>query len=152
MSLVFAPSIAATPILIIDDVWSSLAFLVGALNLLGFRNVDRVASGAGALSLAGTKRYRLAVSELHLADASGLETLKRLKLLNATSGLQVIICTSKRDIAHVTAAKAVGVGAYLIKPLAIRTLQQRIEMLLGASLDTIEPETTEPLAALMMID
>jgi DNA-binding NarL/FixJ family response regulator len=58
--------------------------------------------------------------------------LKRLKLLNVMGGLQVVICTSKRDIAHVKAAKAVGVSAYLIKPLAIRTLQQRIEMLLRA--------------------
>lgn len=143
---------ADTPILVVDDGWGSMDIVVRALQALRLVDIDKATSGAAALKFAVKRRYKLAISELTLADGSGLEVLRRLKLFNPIEAPQLMIVTSRRETSLVVAAKKAGVDGYLVKPFALASFRRRIEALLGHSFDEPEPQQPAAYQPIVMLD
>jgi two-component system chemotaxis response regulator CheY len=141
-----------TPILVVDDGWGSMDIVVRALQTLRLLDIDRAASGAAALKFGAKRRYKLAISELTLADGSGLEVLRRLKLFNPIEAPQLMIVTSRRETSLVVAAKKAGVDGYLVKPFALASFRRRIEALLGRSFDELETVQASGHQPVVMLD
>jgi DNA-binding response OmpR family regulator len=68
-----------------------------------------------------------ALLDLKVPRKSGLQLLAWMRSEPAWSKLRVIVFTSSRDRADIDAARALGIDAYLVKPVAFRELVSTIE-------------------------
>jgi DNA-binding response OmpR family regulator len=124
-----------TSILVVDDVWGSMGVVVRALQTLHLGQIDRAASASQALKLAASNRYRLVITEVALTDGSGIELLRRLRMMHVMDAIRLMVVTARRDVADVKAAKAAGADAYLIKPFSLNTFRSQVWGLLRPGSD-----------------
>jgi len=88
--------------------------------------VGEARNGADALRLADALRPDLVLLDLHLPDISGLDVLRRLRLLPGPP-IDVVATTAARELDSVRQAMAGGVLAYLVKPFTAATLRERLD-------------------------
>lgn len=69
------------------------------------------------------------ILDLNIPKLSGLEVLKRLRARKALAGLPVVVLTSSDDPKDVSTADALGVSAYIIKPLDYGGLERVVARL-----------------------
>ena len=113
------------PTLIVEDdfrVARLHAEVVEALE--GFTVVATAHTASAALDASRRHRPRLALLDLYLPDASGLEVLRRLRALPEPP--DVIVLSAAREMQSVRAAMQGGALHYLIKPFDFDDLRQRL--------------------------
>lgn len=100
-------------VLVVDDDATLRARLVRALEHRGFE-VRAAADGAAALEMARLESPELAIVDLRMPGMSGLEVVRELRAIDATT--KIVVITGYGSIA--TALEAVRLGAthYLTKP------------------------------------
>ncbi len=114
-------------ILLVDDELELVSALAERLSFRGFE-ADWVTSGAEAMDKILEKDYVLAILDVKMPRMSGLELRKRLEHLRP--GLKYIFLSGhgSEDDYKVGAAKA---DSYLVKPVKIEDLVERINLALG---------------------
>jgi two-component system OmpR family response regulator len=129
-----------TAILVVDDVWGSMGVVVRALQTLRLTQIDRAPSASQALKLAAANRYRLVITEVVLPDGSGIELLRRLRMVHVMDAIRLMVVTARRDLADVKAAKVAGADAYLVKPFSLNAFRSQVLGLLrqGSAVETID--------------
>lgn len=90
----------------------------------GFSVVATVHSASAALDAVRHHGPRLVLLDLYLPDASGLEILRRLRVLAEPP--DVIVLSAARDMQSVRAAMQGGALHYLIKPFDFDDLRRRL--------------------------
>jgi two-component system chemotaxis response regulator CheY len=126
-----------TAILVVDDVWGSMGVVVRALQTLRLTQIDRAPTASQALKLAAANRYRLVITEVVLPDGSGIELLRRLRMMHVMDAIRLMVVTARRDLADVKAAKVAGADAYLIKPFSLNAFRSQVlGLLCQGSADT----------------
>jgi two-component system response regulator RegA len=103
----------ARSLLIVEDDAVLRARLARALRARGFE-VREAADGAGALALAREEPPELALVDLRLPDLPGLDVVRGLKEIDATS--VVVVLTGYGSIATALEAMRLGAAHYLTKP------------------------------------
>jgi DNA-binding response OmpR family regulator len=94
--------------------------------------VDFAQDGDAALTmLEGKREYDLAILDLMMPGASGLEVLARIRGSGRSSTLPVVILTAKGQDADREEALALGASAFMTKPFSPKKLLARIDELLG---------------------
>lgn len=88
--------------------------------------VGEARNGNDALRLAAALRPDLVLLDLHLPDISGLDVLRRLRMLPGPP-VDVVATTAARELDSVRQAMAGGVVAYLVKPFTATTLRERLD-------------------------
>nr|WP_082309777.1 response regulator [Nonomuraea sp. SBT364] len=86
----------------------------------GFEVVATVGNGAGALAAVSEHRPDLVLLDIYLPDMSGLAVLQ------ALSGVDVLVISAARDVPTVRAAMRGGAINYLIKPFTADALTERL--------------------------
>lgn len=104
-----------TEILIIDDERSVADALRVILESEGF-GVTLAATGRDGIECARRGKFRLAITDLHLPDMSGIEVLQTLRA--ETPGLCVILTTSHGTPQIIAEALGCGAKGTLDKPFA----------------------------------
>jgi DNA-binding response OmpR family regulator len=115
-------------VLLVDDEEELVTTLAERLSLRGF-HVDWATGGEGALQLAGSNLYDIAVLDVKIPKISGIRLKSELKKLRP--GMKFIFVTGhgSEDDFRAGTAEA-GEGYYLVKPVNIDILIQKMNEVL----------------------
>jgi len=111
-------------ILVIDDDESIRKVLTNVLQDKGYI-VDTAKDGEEAIKKAKTDFYNLALIDIRLPDMEGIELLNKLK--DSTPKMVKIILTGYPSLENTIDAVNKGADGYLIKPVNINALFEKIE-------------------------
>lgn len=120
-------------ILLVDDEVGYLEVLCKRLRVRGFL-VTTASSGAEAIRAVRKNNYEVAVLDLKMEDMDGIDVLKVLKKM--LPPLQVIMLTGHGSERAAREGLANGAFDYLIKPISLQVLVQRIQAAVDAAGDS----------------
>ncbi len=119
-------------ILLVDDNQDTLNYLSRLLSLRGYR-VLTASSRASALQLASEKSFDLLISDIDLADGSGLELIWNLRAQREVPAIALSGFGSSDDIEM---SRSAGFALHLTKPVDFRLLVEAIQQLVETSAST----------------
>ncbi len=118
-------------ILIIDDSSVNNLLLQNILEDEGY-TVNVAFSAEEAYTSMKEHKPELILLDIMMPGINGFNVLKEIKKDNTTSNIPVIMVSAKSDQADIDKSKELGAIDYIIKPINIQTIVDRIEKTLGA--------------------
>lgn len=118
-------------ILCLDDDPVMRAVIRAALAQRGCRDVVQAQDGETALRLCAARRFDLMVCDYQMAPMSGIEFLQGLRDRGLGVGCPVIMLSAETAPATIGAAQALGVSAWVSKPISAQKLIERVGATLG---------------------
>lgn len=112
-------------ILVVDDDSDVRELLVTVLTD-GGHAATAVGNGEDALARLAAEPFELVVMDRSMPRLSGMETLVALRKDPALKGVKVIMCTGAGMLADAEAALAAGADDYVVKPLDIPRLLEKV--------------------------
>jgi DNA-binding response OmpR family regulator len=131
-ALLAAPPLGTSPaarVLVADDEDDIRALVCLAVGKAGAIVVGSVADGSAALTVARTERPDLAVLDVSMPGATGLEVCTELRDDPATAGIRVLLLSAGASAEEVARGLAAGADAYLAKPFRVTGLVTQIRTL-----------------------
>ena len=116
-------------VLVADDEDDIRALVALAVRKAGCTVVGSVADGAAALDLARAELPELAVLDVSMPGATGLEVCAALRADPATSRIRILLLSAGASLEDVAAGLAAGADAYLAKPFQIAGLVHQVQAL-----------------------
>jgi DNA-binding response OmpR family regulator len=116
-------------VLVADDEEDIRALVAFRLERAGYE-VITAADGEEALTLAKTRLPDLAVLDMMMPKATGLEVTRSLRAQDTTKDIPVILLTARAQEADVASGFEAGADDYVKKPFSPKDLQSRIQTLL----------------------
>jgi DNA-binding response OmpR family regulator len=116
-------------VLVADDEDDIRALVTLAVRKAGCSVVGSVADGAAALDLARVELPELAVLDVSMPGATGLEVCAALRAAPATAGIRILLLSAGASPDDVAAGLAAGADAYLAKPFQISGLVHQVQAL-----------------------
>lgn len=120
-----APVNAGPTVLVVDDERDFLETLVKRLERRGF-NVTGVGGGHEALLLLGKQHFDVVILDVMMPGMDGIETLREIKL--SWPKTQVILLSGHGGEEMGMRGMAYGAYAYLLKPIALKTVVETAYM------------------------
>lgn len=117
-------------ILIIDDDEGFSDFLKINLELRGDYECMIATDGEEGLRIANDDNLNLILLDIMMPGIDGFEVLKRLKSRDKTKKIPVIMLTARGDDDSMIKALELHDDGYIIKPIKIEDLEEKIENLL----------------------
>ncbi len=127
-------------ILIVDDDESTRKTLAFIFNKKGY-NVETVGTGHEALEMAQQKSFNLALLDIKLSDIEGIELLVPLKKIHPD--METIMMTAYSSLETVIRALNEGASAYIIKPLNLDDVLNKINSIFERQRLTAEKKNLE---------
>lgn len=124
--------LAKIRILVIEDEDFTRQMICGLLRQLGFRLINEAADGeAGFKELVRTKPL-LVLCDVHMQPLDGLGFLAKLRGLSnaALAETPVIFLTADKQQETVLTAKKLQADGYIVKPVSLQILKQRLDALM----------------------
>ena len=119
-----------TPLVLVADDEEDIRALVGfRLKRAGYE-VITAADGEEALLLATTRLPDLAVLDMMMPKATGLEVTRSMREQATTKDIPVILLTARAQEADVSRGFEAGADDYVKKPFSPQDLQTRVQALL----------------------
>lgn len=113
-------------VLVIDDSKSEVALLKSML--AGWKyEVSAASSGAEGLEKAEAELPNLILLDIVMPEMDGFEVLGRLKAIDKTKSIPIIMLTSKEDEQAVAKAFELGAVDYMVKPFTPNVLMDKIK-------------------------
>lgn len=113
-------------VLVVDDEVEMAALLARGLVGEGYQ-VDIAPDGIRAMTMAGEKRYDLAVLDVTMPGMSGFELCRRLR--DQVQGIGIILLTARDAVDDRVRGLDAGADDYLTKPFAFAELAARLRAL-----------------------
>lgn len=137
--------LAAMRVLVADDEAFSLSIVGRMLREMGCTDVISAAGGAKAyesFQFDSPPGIRLAIVDFNMPDINGLQILKMIRCgqTAAPRDLPVLMLTGTADGGLVSAAAALDIGAFVVKPVSKATLSTRLAKALS---EPREPKSVE---------
>jgi len=123
------PAPVAARVLVADDEDDIRGLVCLAVGKAGCSVVDSVADGTAALAAGRTHLPGLAVLDVSMPDATGLEVCEAVRADPATAGIRILLLSAGASLDDVTRGLAAGADAYLAKPFGVAGLVHRIRSL-----------------------
>ena len=121
---------AAPPrVLVADDEDDIRDLVCLAVTKAGGAVVDAVADGTTALAAARRELPDLAVLDVSMPGATGLEVCTALRDDPATAGIRVLLLSAGASLDDVARGLAAGADAYLAKPFRVAGLVHQVRVL-----------------------
>jgi CheY-like chemotaxis protein len=125
-------------VLVVEDEGFSRRHVVMILSKIEGCSVLEAVDGSQATHLLSSQPVDLVILDLHLPNAAGVQLVSGLDLLHqlragelvAPANLPVIVVTGSDDVVAERIAGAMGVSAFLHKPVKADTLRQAVMMAL----------------------
>jgi DNA-binding response OmpR family regulator len=116
-------------VLVADDEDDIRALVGLAVRKAGCAVVGSVADGAAALDLARAELPDLAVLDVSMPGATGLEVCAALRADPATARIRILLLSAGASLEDVAAGLAAGADAYLAKPFQVSGLVHQVRAL-----------------------
>ncbi len=120
---------SAVRVLVADDEDDIRALVALAVGKAGCAVVASVADGAAALDSARTELPDLAVLDVSMPGATGLEVCAALRADPVTAGIRILLLSAGASLEDVAAGLAAGADAYLAKPFQVSGLVHQVRTL-----------------------
>jgi DNA-binding NtrC family response regulator len=111
-------------VLVVDDSRSMRQVLSGTISQMGFQNIKTVSDGDKADSLFKTNKIDLLFLDLEMPGLSGMDTLKKIKQLCATT--YVVIISSASTANNVKQAFRLGASGFIVKPFNLQMIEDAL--------------------------
>jgi DNA-binding response OmpR family regulator len=119
----------AVRVLVADDEDDIRALVALAVRKAGCEVVASVADGAAALEAARAELPELAVLDVSMPGATGLEVCTALRADPVTAGIGILLLSAGASLEDVAAGLAAGADAYLAKPFQVSGLVHQVRAL-----------------------
>jgi len=116
-------------VLVIDDEQGMVETLCSMLDRLGYQTTKRTSS-VEALELfnAGPDRFDLVITDQTMPNITGMELAKT--FMNIRPDMPIILCTGFSEKVNEDSAKAMGISAFILKPIVMRDIAHTIRQVL----------------------
>lgn len=116
-------------ILILDDDSVMRMFVVNLLTRLGVKQVQEAADGHEGLTLAGSFRPNIVLSDIHMSPMDGLEFVRRLRAhaVLELRKIPVLIMSADSSSQVLNDSVPLGIAGYIIKPPVMSVLKIKLE-------------------------
>lgn len=118
-------------VLVADDEDDIRALVALAVAKAGCTVIGSVADGSAALDLARAERPDLAVLDVSMPGATGLEVCAALRADPASARIRILLLSAGASLEDVAAGLAAGADAYLAKPFQISGLVHQVHALMA---------------------
>lgn len=120
-------------ILVIEDEVHIRKIICRLLRQIGFRLVDEAGDGAEGFKTMLRVQPDVILCDIHMEPVNGITFLRKLRALSQPkyASQPVIFLTGDTDSTTVIAAKDLRVDGYLVKPVSLNALKDRIEAVLS---------------------
>jgi DNA-binding response OmpR family regulator len=122
---------APVRVLVADDEDDIRDLVCLAVRKAGATEVTAVADGTAALAAARLHLPELAVLDVSMPGATGLEVCSALRADPATAGIAILLLSAGASLDDVARGLAAGADAYLAKPFSVAGLVAQIRNLTG---------------------
>ena len=122
-------ALSAVRVLVADDEDDIRALVGLAVRKAGCTVIGSVADGSAALDLARAELPDLAVLDVSMPGATGLEVCAALRADAATARIRILLLSAGASLEDVAAGLAAGADAYLAKPFQISALVHQVHAL-----------------------
>ena len=122
-------AISAVRVLVADDEDDIRALVGLAVRKDGCTVIGSVADGSAALDLARAELPDLAVLDVSMPGATGLEVCAALRADPATARIRILLLSAGASLEDVAAGLAAGADAYLAKPFQVSGLVHQVSAL-----------------------
>ena len=120
---------SAVRVLVADDEDDIRALVGLAVRKAGCTVVSSVADGTAALDAARLSPPDLAVLDVSMPGATGLEVCSALRADPATAAIRILLLSAGASVDDVARGLAAGADAYLAKPFAVTALVSQVRTL-----------------------
>ncbi|HEY4627556.1 MAG TPA: response regulator [Blastococcus sp.] len=126
-----APAPARVRVLVADDEDDIRELVCLAVAKAGCIVSTSVADGSVALASARADLPDLAVLDVSMPGAGGLEVCTALRTDAATAGIRILLLSAGASLEDVARGLAAGADAYLAKPFGVASLVHQVRALTG---------------------
>ncbi len=131
------------PVLVVDDNATNRLIIREMLGRWGM-NVTVAAGGHEAFQLMQDRQksatpFRLAIIDANMPEVDGFMLAKRIKSSPGLDKALIMMLTSSNSLGDAARCRALGISAYLIKPIKQTELMEAIKMTLAVSLPANRP-------------
>lgn len=119
-------------VLIVDDQESMRQLMCSSLRALGVGHVFTAPDGEAALRLIRGRPIDVVLLDAEMPRMNGLETVRAIRADESIQATPVIMVTGRGDQAFIQQAASAGINGYLVKPVRVADVGQRIEAALRA--------------------
>lgn len=125
---------ASTSILTVEADPAMRAMLRQLLNSLGIGKIFATGDGEIAKSIIQKEKLDIVITDFRMKPISGIELAQWIRQDAASPNLElpIIMASAFSNQGHVIAAKKAGINGFLLKPLNIKQLQQRLTAVMRA--------------------
>jgi two-component system chemotaxis response regulator CheY len=119
--------------LVVDDHRTMLDIMHSLMLQIGFHDVEIAQDGVAALQKLNSKPFDLVISDWNMPNMDGLALLKRVRASTDSKikAITFVLVTGEAKPVNILAAKQAGVNNYIIKPISLATLKQKLDKTLG---------------------
>ena len=125
------PAASSLSVLIVDDQMTIRSLVRSGLQQIGCSNIEEAADGEQGLRNLIARPANLVITDFNMPKLDGLGLLRAIRAHQPISKTAVIMLTGRADKELVQRAVQFGVNNYLVKPLTVGTLKDKIEAVVG---------------------
>lgn len=130
-------SFAEARVLIAEDDEASATLLIDFLADLGIKSVDHATDGWDAFGKIKNAEdpYHLILCDWDMPELSGIEVHNKAKASNTLRGARFMMVTGMTEAAKIKQAVQQGINDYIVKPIDVDILEQKISDTLGLKVE-----------------
>jgi len=114
-------------VLVAEDHPDGRKLVVRLLDKLGVTNVVAVPNGQEAKEQLQGQAFDLLLADWHMPELDGIGLLKAVKADATLKSMKVLMVTADDDQKHILEAILAGADGYLVKPVTLERLEQKLE-------------------------
>ncbi len=122
-------------ILVVEDDEASSIIIVRLLNQMGFSKIIQAENGSIALNKLYLNQFSIIISDWRMPDMDGLELYKKAKKEELLNDVPFLMVSAENERGRVAEALKAGVNDYILKPVDLKLLSEKIEKLLSLQND-----------------
>lgn len=118
-------------VMVVDDMSTSRALIIKALNDIGISNYTWEATGQDALNSVIKNPVHLIISDYNMPNLSGIDLLRAVRECEPISQTRFIIISGSQDPRIIKAGKFLKLNNFITKPFTTYQLKKCIEQVVG---------------------
>jgi len=131
--------------LVVDDLANMRRTIKNMLRQLGYARITEAENGLDAWRKLPIENIDVAIVDWNMPQMSGVELLRRIRADEKFAQIPIIMVTAENEADSIAEAAEAGCSAYIIKPLVVKVLAEKITAALG------KKEKILPLDALLSL-
>ncbi len=119
-------------VLIVEDEATTRASIRSQLRQIGIHTVSEAADGKAGLNEIARTRPTLVLCDVHMQPVDGRQFLKMVRTVKVewVKNIPIIFLTADANPDTVSFAKEFHINGYLVKPVSVKDLKTRIDLVL----------------------